>query len=206
MNKFMSAYSRSPITPCSSRLKLRIVIFFMALTIASLALSNSGTTSFDATITMPSCGVAGGNGAGGTGDTIQVQNMDSSIGVLGDGRTWGSHGKRFDLLVTCPGNMSGYNLVQASFQPDSGSGLDPQDNQLLRLAVGSTARHVALALWRADTSIIDLSNSPVVSGPLTGTGSTTTARIALGAIFARTSSAPVAGIATASLPFTLTYE
>lgn len=206
MNEFVPTPSYSPITSRAMSIELRAVIAGLALSTASLALANSGTASFDANITTPTCNVTGGNGAVGASDTIQVRDMNSAVGVLGDGRTWGSHGRRFDLLVTCPGNMSGYSLARASFQTDSGSGLDPQDNQLLRLAIGSTAQHVALALWRADTSMIDLSNSPTVTGPLVATGGTTTARIALGAIFARTSPAPVAGIAMASLPFTLTYE
>lgn len=187
-------------------IECRVVLFCVALTAAPWALSNSGIIALDANITMPSCTVAGSSGAVGSGNAIQVHGLDSAIAVLGDGRTWGSHGRRFDLLVSCPGNMNGYSLARASFQPDSGSGLDPQDNQLLRLATGSTARNVALALWRADTSMIDLSSSSTVSGPFSVTGGISTAHIALGAIFARTSPTPVAGIAMASLPFTLTYE
>jgi major type 1 subunit fimbrin (pilin) len=202
MNKSSTMYNG----PSLARNPMSIALLCMAPMSAPLATADSGTIAFDANITLPTCNVTGENGATGAGDTIQVHNMDSAIGVLGDGGTWGNHGKRFDLRVTCPGNMSSYTLARASFQPGSGSGLDPQDNQLLRLVAGSTARHVALALWRADISMIDPSRSPTVTVPLVVSGDTTTALIALGAIFTRTSPAPVAGIATASLPFTLTYE
>lgn len=183
---------------------------FLALTLASpiVANANQGIIGFDGNITSPTCTVAGTGAASGSGTGITLNFGDLRMSDLQSADTWSAAvGRAFNLVVTCPGNMSGYSTARATLTPAAGSGVDPNDSRLLRLTSGSVARGVAVGLWSSTTSgPLNLSTNPSLTGPFVVTGASGIATINVNAIYSRTAAVPVAGTASATLPFSLTYE
>jgi type 1 fimbria pilin len=186
----------------------QVALLTVSMTFAILAKANQGIIAFDGNITTPSCTVAATGAAGGSGAGITLDFGEIRISDLQTADTWSAAvGKTFNLVVTCPGNMAGYRLARATFTSAGGSGIDPNDSRLLRLGTGSGARGVAVGVWASiNGGPLDLSSNPSLTGAFTVTGASGVATIGVNAIYSRTLSNIMAGTATATLPFALTYE
>lgn len=209
MNKPMRTDNRLPDCSLSSAKLLTLTTLFgMVLGFNSQAHGNQGTVGFSGNITTPSCTIEGSGGATGSGFGIVLEMGDISLAELQPASTWvPAHGKTFDLVVTCPGNLAGYRTAHAQFLAAVGSGLDPQDSRLLRLTTGSEARGVAVGIWRpSGTGPLDLSTSPRLDGPFTITPTNGVAIIRVNAILSLTSAATVTGTASALIGFGISYE
>jgi type 1 fimbria pilin len=182
-----------------------LLLFFP---LATQVQANAGIVSFNATITAPTCTIAATGAATGSGNNISLNFGDLPITLLQPGNIWGSHGRDFILVVTCPGPMTGFTRARATFTATSGgSGIDPEDPRLLRLTTESTASGVAVGIWPSSAGApLDLSTNPSLIGNFALSGGNAVASIRTSAIYSRTSGIPRAGSAKATLPFTLTYE
>jgi major type 1 subunit fimbrin (pilin) len=200
----------SGLGPIRISLKRAPQIILLAISVVSpiTATANQGLIAFDGNVTSPTCTVAGTGAASGSGSGITLNFGDIRITDLQSADTWSAAvGKAFNLVVTCPGNMSGYRTARATLTPAAGSGVDPNDGRLLRLTSGSVAKGVAVGLWSSTTSgPLNLSSNPDLIGPFVVTGANGIATISVNAIYSRTAATPVAGTALATLPFSLTYE
>lgn len=185
-------------------------LLIIGLTATANSHANNGAVAFSGNITTPTCAVTAGGAASGTGAGISLNFGEVSMSDLRLGGEWADIPNRnFSLIVTCTGNMTGYRLARATLDAAGGSGINPQDRRLLHLTAGSTAEGVGLSIWEPRVglgAILDLSTNPGVSADFQTVGTNVVATINLHAMYARTSAAPRAGTANATLPFTVTYE
>ncbi|AVK07401.1 MULTISPECIES: fimbrial protein [Pseudomonas aeruginosa group] len=195
----------------------------LAAAVASLVVGNAmaadGTINFTGNITAASCNITGGAGTGVTGDKgnkiIDVNLGTVSIDALGGTAGGGiAAGTNINLDLDCGATGTGLTHVQLRFDPQSGSQIDPNNNQLLKLTGGSTAKGVGIGLYKQDGTRINLSNSSdVFEEALVKAGTdpnyTYSAKLNLRAGYVMTASdakGVTAGSANGTLPFTLTYR
>lgn len=175
-----------------------------SVTLVTPSYANSGSVTFTGSVTAPTCTVAGSAGAAGSGTGITVGMGDVPIDEIVPGNWVGAHSRSFVLTVTCPGDL-GYQYARTTFNAAAGSGIDPQDTRMVRLTAGG-AEGVAVGIYVAGSyPPVDMTGSPSIRTAFTGTGPTV-AVMNLRAQYKRTTAAPKAGTASATLPFTLSYE
>jgi type 1 fimbria pilin len=206
--RFWKQCRKLPINACHRLSCARFFSLLLFFPLATQVQANAGIVNFNATITAPTCTVAATGAATGSGNNISLNFGDSPITPLQPGPIWGSHGRDFILMVTCPGPMTGFTRARAPFTATSGgSGIDPEDPRLLRLTSESTASGVAVGVQPSSAGApLDLSSNPSLIGHFALSGGNAVASIPTSAIYSRTSGIPRAGSAKATLPFTLTSE
>jgi major type 1 subunit fimbrin (pilin) len=186
--------------------KLCFSSIFLLVTILP-AEANSGTVTFSGSVSAPTCTVSGSEGATGSGNGLTVPMGDVPINELTAGNWVPEHNRSFVLTVLCPGNMAGYSRARFTFNAPGGSGVDPDDTRMLRLSAGSQARGVAVGIYvSGSVAPLNMGAAPSTTGNFVVAGGNSTARVDLRAQYKRTSAAPRAGSASATLPLTLSYE
>lgn len=177
-----------------------------AATFAQLSQAKTGDINFTGELIAASCSVSGG-GAGGGPNSINVPMGKVSIDDLGDGSA-GDFGAEtaVNLDIDCASGAGGLTSVIMNFAPRSGSGLDADDTRLLQLTSGGAAG-VGIALINDTNTIIDLGSAETVKAALTAGSNPgeATAKLNLRAAYIKTTT-PTAGVANATMPFTLSYE
>lgn len=191
---------------------------FLMVTSAMCALANNalaadGTINFTGEIIAASCVASAGAGTsvgGGVGSqtvdvTLGKVSMDAINGSAGGGI---SAGKSINLKLDCGNTAAGLTTVKLGFDPMAGSGIDLNNNSLLK-TVG-TAKGVGIGMYDADNKLINLSGNEEYSAELVKSGEDEatkyTADLNLRAAYVANGDTLTAGTANGTLPFTLTYE
>lgn len=178
---------------------------------ASLAHANSGNMAFEGRINAATCIVTPGAGAGGGAGNIAVDLGTVALTDVGSGSTIGSGSSSFSLNVNCADGVAGLDTVHMSFDPRSGSGMDPDAPALLQIAnagAADSAVGVGIGLFDATDTLLALNANGVITAPLTVDGAgagTATMQVKAGYMF-NTVASPRGGAADGVLPFTLKYE
>ncbi|MDR6497071.1 type 1 fimbria pilin [Burkholderia ambifaria] len=172
-----------------------------------------GTINFTGEIVAASCGITGGSGTSVTGSkgdqSIDVKLGKVSVDALGGAAGGGiAAGTAINLNLDCGATGKGLNTVKVRFDPASGSGLDANNNKLLKTT--GTAKGVAIGLFNTAGTLLNLNANETIDAPLVQGGTeeapTYTANLALNAGYVKAGTDVVAGTANGTLPFTLTYE
>lgn len=173
-----------------------------AASVSQVSQAKTGDINFTGELTAVTCTVSGGSG-GGTGNDINVAMGKVSIRDLGTGVS-GDFGAETsaNVDIDCTG-AGGLTTAIMNFSPRSGSGLDLDDSRLLQLTSGG-ATGVGIALINDANNIIDLGSAETIEAPLT-TGATATATFNMRAAYIKTATTPTAGVANATMPFTISH-
>ena len=185
----------------------------LAFAAMSAAHAAEGTINFTGDIVAASCGITGGNGTsvtGGKGDqSIDVKMGKVSVDALGSPAGGGiAAGTAINLSLVCGATGKGLNTVKVRFDPASGSGVDGNNNKLLKTT--GTAKGVGIGIYNADGALLNLGANETFDAPLVQGGTpeapTYKADLALRAGYVKAAADVEAGTANGTLPFTLTYE
>ncbi|BAN46162.1 fimbrial protein [Metapseudomonas resinovorans] len=188
----------------------------VAALVANSAMAADGTINFTGEITAASCNITGGTGTGVTGDrgsqVIDVQMGTVSIDSLNGTQNGGiAAGRTINLNLDCGATGTGLTHVALRFDAISGSGLDANNNELLRTT--GTAEGVGIGLFHINGTRINLANSgDVFESELVNGGDEDnpayTANLALRAAYVASGAIGnvTPGTANGTLPFTLTYR
>ncbi|MCF3128280.1 type 1 fimbrial protein [Acinetobacter soli] len=191
----------------------KLVFFTLTTTFCTFASAADGVINFTGNITAASCAVTPGAGTQVQGNqgsqTISVGLGSVSMDSLGDSSATNIVGaKTINLNLNCGGTASGLNTVKVQFDPVSGSGLDTNNNSLLKTT--GTATGVGIGIFNNNGNLINLSGNENITGSLTSTGSgeniTYSAQLNLRAGYVANGADKAAGTANGTLPFTLIYE
>lgn len=175
---------------------------------AGTANAATGVINFAGTLSNVTCTATPGPGSG-TGTDFNIDFGTVAFADLNDSSST-SHGaaKYINVLVDCT-NATGLTTVRAAFDPAAGSGIDAEDRRLLSLATGTAARGAGIGILDDDGNVINLSGNDTIAAPLVptaGTPGAATALMTTRAAYVLNGAAPVPGVNTAQLPFTLTFE
>lgn len=188
---------------------LAVALAGMTGMIAGSALAADGSIKFTGEITSASCVVTSVGGGSGLlpGNNIIVPLGMVSLSSLGNtpgANLVGSRSVDINLDCTGTGHMS---ILTMRFNPHEGSGLAP--GGFLGIESGpSAAQGVAVAIYNGNT-LLDLGSNASVTTNILRSETTPAERHAtftLRAGFVSTQATPVAGIAHATLPFSLIYN
>jgi type 1 fimbria pilin len=180
---------------------------------ATQAQASDGVINFTGEIVAASCTIGAGGGTSAGGDPgnqiIEVDlgkvSADSLGGIAGGGVVAGTP---INLEVDCGNTATGLTSVDMRFDPYSGSGLDPRNNQLLKTT--GTAVGVGIGLYKSDNTLLNLGANEFITAELTTTGvapdTVSTASLNLRAGYVANGDPVDAGTALGTLPFTLTYN
>ncbi|WP_175925634.1 fimbrial protein [Burkholderia cepacia] len=172
-----------------------------------------GTINFTGEIIAASCGITGGNGTSVTGgkgaQSIDVKMGKVSVDALGSTAGGGiAAGTAINLNLDCGSTAKGLNTVKVRFDPASGSGMDGNNNKLLKIT--GTAKGVGIGIFDAAGKLLNLNANETFDTPLVKGGTeeapTYTANLGIRAGYVKTGADVEAGTANGTLPFTLTYE
>lgn len=181
--------------------------------LANVAMAADGTINFTGEIIAASCVASSGAGTsvgGGVGNqTVDVNlgkvSMDSIAGAAGGGI---AAGKSINLNLDCGNTAAGLTTVRLGFDPMAGSGIDENNNSLLKIS--GTATGVGIGMYDNNNQLINLSANEDYSAALvaTGEGDETqySANLNMRAAYVANGDTLGAGTANGTLPFTLTYE
>ncbi|WP_433885111.1 fimbrial protein [Pseudomonas vranovensis] len=190
----------------------------LLLTSALCATANNvfaadGTINFTGEIIAASCVASSGAGTS-VGGSAGNQTVDVNLGKVSMDTLSGSAGhgiaagKAINLNLDCGNTAAGLTTVKLGFDPMSGSGVDQNNNSLLK-TVG-TATGVGIGMYDADNQLINLSANEGFSAALVQTGeddeATYSAALTMRAAYVANGATLGAGTANGTLPFTLTYE
>lgn len=194
--------------------KFALITGLLSITaIAPLAQATSGTINFTGQLTAATCKITNGGGATtitiplGTISTDQVKEVGATS-LTATGTT--------TIEVECNGT-TGLSTVAMKFDPAQGSGLAPNNIDLLALTPAATqgngATGVGIGLLDNKHQLIKLGSGGTLDNDLTaktGNGAIAgdaTARIFVRAAYFKTTAAtPTAGEANGSMAFTLSYK
>ncbi|MGV8916264.1 MAG: fimbrial protein [Pseudomonas sp.] len=169
--------------------------------------ANNGKLVFNGTLTNISCDVGPGSGVGaGPNGEINVDLGNVSFSDIGT-----SNQSKLDtatpiqLLVNCSAGAEQYNTVKMRFVARSGSGLDNNDQTLLRTT--GAADGVGIGLVNAQNRLMDLSGTETIDKPLIKDGSGgATAELNFAAVYVLNGTTTNPGNADGFMPFVLDYE
>ena len=186
-----------------------IASLFAISSIVPVAQAATGTIEFKGVLTAATCQITGPTGSTITIPlgTISIEDVPATGGTppVATGSTF--------FNVECAGT-AGVNTVAMKFDPAAGSGLDKDSVDLLRLApaIGANvnATGVGIGLLNESNALIKLGSGETFDNALMADGTDpnkSTAKISLrAAYFKTTGNTPTAGVANATMPFTLTYK
>jgi len=178
---------------------------------ATSAMAADGTINFTGEVTAASCGISAGAGTGVTGTTqkvIDVKMGKVSIDSLKNSQTGIVAGSAININLDCGNTAAGLTTVKVKFDPNSGSGVDLKNNNLLKTT--GTATGVGIGLYDASNNLINLAGNGSFDSPLIKAGTDPdikySANLNLRASYVANGDVVVPGTANGNLPFTLTYE
>lgn len=172
-----------------------------------------GTINFTGNITAASCSITGGSGTnvtGGKGSQDIAVNLgtvaaDSIGGTAGHGIAGGTS---INLNLDCGNTATDLTLVKMKFDPQSGSGIDGKNNNLLKIS--GTATGVGIGVYDSNNKLVNLAANETVNAPLVKGGTDEapvyTAALNMRAGYVANGEKIDAGTANGTLPFTLSYE
>lgn len=185
------------------------VLAAMGLSVANTAnAANNGKLIFNGTLTNMTCDVDAGTGTSpGTNPgeiNVDLGNVSfSDIGVFADSKL--ETATPIQLLVNCSAGASAYDTVKMRFVARQGSGLDTNDNRLLRTT--GAAEGVGIGLLDSSFQLMDLSGNQTIDTPLVKNADSATAEINFGAVYVlNTATNRVPGNADGFLPFVMDYQ
>ncbi|OTI01916.1 fimbrial protein, partial [Pseudomonas aeruginosa] len=113
-----------------------------------------------------------------------------------------------NINLDCGNTAAGLTTVKVKFDPNSGSGVDLKNNNLLKTT--GTATGVGIGLYDASNNLINLAGNGSFDSPLIKAGTDPdikySANLNLRASYVANGDVVVPGTANGNLPFTLTYE
>lgn len=178
-----------------------------ALTSTAMAADPDGKIVFTGEIISGSCEVTGA----GAGNSVPVKLGKVLKSTITDA---GTGGKAASVPITmeldCSNSSAGLTTVKFKFDPSSGSGIDTNNNKLLKTT--GTATGVGIGLYDGSNQLINLSDSSKeYSAALTAAGGTGgdnkyTATMSMSASYVGNGATLEVGAANGTLPFTLTYD
>lgn len=170
--------------------------------------ANNGKLIFTGTLTNISCNVGPGAGTGPGSNpgeiAVDLGNVSfSDIGTSSENKL--ETATPIQLLVNCSAGAEQYNLVKMRFTARNGSGLDNNDNKLLRTT--GAADGVGIGLLNAANQIMDLGGTETIDKPLIKDGEGgATAELNFAAVYVLNGTATNPGNADGFMPFVLDYE
>lgn len=183
------------------------VLGALSLTGAANA-ANNGKLIFNGTLTNMTCDVAPGTGVSpGTNPgeiNVDLGNVSfSDIGLSSESKLQSA--TPIQLLVNCSAGADQYNTVKMRFAARNGSGLDNNDQSLLRTT--GAADGVGIGLINAANRLMDLSGTETIDKPLIKDSvGGATAQIDFGAVYVLNGTATNPGNADGFMPFVMDYE
>lgn len=178
---------------------------------ATSAMAADGTINFTGEVTAASCAISAGAGTGVTGSTqkvIDVKMGKISMDTLKNTQAGIVASSAINIALDCANTAAGLTTVKVQFDPNSGSGVDLNNNNLLK-ATG-TATGVGIGIYDASNNLINLAGNGTFNAPLIKTGTDPafkyTANLNLRAAYVANGDVVAPGTANGELPFTLTYE
>ncbi|AZC24607.1 MULTISPECIES: fimbrial protein [Pseudomonas] len=190
-----------------------LMIASTACVLANSAQAADGTINFTGEITAASCVASAGAGSsvgGGQGQQIVEVNLGKvSMDALGGSAEAGlAAGTSINLNLDCGNTAAGLTTVKFGFDPMSGSGIDPNNNSLLKTT--GSAGGVGIGMYDENSQLINLSANEAYSAALTASGEGEQAKYSaalnMRASYVANGSELKPGTANGTLPFTLTYE
>ncbi|WP_411384409.1 fimbrial protein [Pseudomonas sp. L7] len=196
---------------------MKAITFLMlasaACAISSTAMAADGTINFTGEIVAASCVASAGAGStvgGGPGKQIVDVNLGKvsmdAINGAGEGNI--AAGTAINLNLDCGNTAAGLTTIKFGFDPMSGSGVDPNNNSLLKIT--GTAEGVGIGMFDDSNKLLNMSGNEQYSAPLIveGEGSEAkySANMRLRASYVGNGAKLKPGTANGTLPFTLTYE
>ncbi|WP_369991499.1 MULTISPECIES: fimbrial protein [Pseudomonas] len=184
-----------------------------ACLLANTAMAADGTIKFTGEITAASCVASAGAGSsvgGSQGQQIVDVNLGKvSVDALGGSAEGGlAAGTSINLNLDCGNTATNLTTVKFGFDPMSGSGVDPRNNNLLKTT--GSAKGVGIGMYDQNSKLINLSANEAYSAPLTVSGEGAEAKYSaalnMRASYVANGEEIVPGTAEGTLPFTLTYE
>ena len=180
---------------------------------ANQVLAADGTINFTGEITAASCVASAGAGSS-VGGSKGKQIIDVNLGKVSMDALGGSAeaglaaGTAINLKLDCGNTAAGLTTVKFGFDPLSGSGVDPKNNNLLKIT--GSASGVGIGMFDADSQLINLSANESYAAPLSKTGdgeeAQYSATLNMRASYVANGDELKPGTANGTLPFTLTYE
>ncbi|KQQ50663.1 fimbrial protein [Pseudomonas sp. Leaf127] len=170
--------------------------------------ANNGKLIFNGTLTNMTCDVAPGTGVSpGTNPgeiNVDLGNVSfSDIGLSSEGKL--QTATPIQLLVNCSAGADQYNTVKMRFAARNGSGLDNNDQSLLRTT--GAADGVGIGLINAANRLMDLSGVETIDKPLVKDGvGGATAQLDFAAVYVLNGTATNPGNADGFMPFVMDYE
>lgn len=184
-----------------------------ACALSSTAMAADGTINFTGEITAASCVASAGAGSsvgGSKGQQIVDVNLGKvSMDALGNASEAGlAAGTSINLNLDCGNTAAGLTTVKFGFDPMSGSGVDPKNNNLLKIT--GSANGVGIGMFDQDSKLINLSANEAYTAPLAVSGEGAEAKYSaalnMRASYVANGDELKPGTANGTLPFTLTYE
>ncbi|UDI94636.1 MULTISPECIES: fimbrial protein [unclassified Pseudomonas] len=184
-----------------------------AFTMTSNAFAADGTINFTGEIVAASCVASAGAGStvgGSAGQQIVDVNLGKismdAINGAGEGNI--AAGTAINLNLDCGNTAAGLTTVKFSFDPMSGSGVDPKNNSLLKIT--GSAEGVGIGMFDDNNQLINMSGNETYSAPLVvegeGKDAKYSAAMRMRASYVANGAELKPGTANGTLPFTLTYE
>lgn len=170
--------------------------------------ANNGKLVFSGTLTNMTCDVGPGTGVSpGTAPgeiNVDLGNVSfADIGLSGESKL--QTATPIQLLVNCSAGANQYNTVKMRFAARNGSGLDNNDQTLLRTT--GAADGVGIGLINGSSVLMDLSGTETIDKPLIKDGSGgATAQLDFAAVYVLNGTATNPGNADGFMPFVLDYE
>lgn len=181
--------------------------------VATSALAADGTINFTGEITAASCKASSGAGTSVGGQAgaqvIEVPMGKVSIDSLKSTSSGIVAGTAININLDCGNTAAGLTTVKVKFDPNSGSGVDLANNNLLKTT--GAAKGVGIGIYDSSNQLINLGGNGSFDAPLIQTGEDPafkyTANLNMRAAYvANGEKAIVPGPANGTLPFTLTYQ
>lgn len=179
---------------------------------ATSAMAADGTINFTGEITAASCSATAGAGTSVTGakgnQVIDVKLGKVSIDSLSAPSTGIVAGTAININLDCGNTAAGLTTVKVQFDPNSGSGVDAKNNNLLKTT--GVAKGVGIALYDSSNNLINLAGNGTFNAALVKSGTDPdikyAANLNMRAAYMANGDEIVPGTANGELPFTLTYE
>ncbi len=163
-----------------------------------------GTINFTGNITAASCSITGGSGTNVTGGKGS-QDIAVNLGTVAADSIGGTS---INLNLDCGNTATDLTLVKMKFDPQSGSGIDGKNNNLLKIS--GTATGVGIGVYDSNNKLVNLAANETVNAPLVKGGTDEapvyTAALNMRAGYVANGEKIDAGTANGTLPFTLSYE
>ncbi|MCO8171130.1 type 1 fimbrial protein [Pseudomonas sp. 21LCFQ02] len=170
--------------------------------------ANNGKLVFNGTLTNMTCDVGPGTGVSpGTAPgeiNVDLGNVSfADIGLSGESKL--QTATPIQLLINCSAGADQYNTVKMRFAARNGSGLDNNDQTLLRTT--GAADGVGIGLINGSSVLMDLSGTETIDKPLVKDGvGGATAQLDFAAVYVLNGTATNPGNADGFMPFVLDYE